>query len=129
MPKVTNHTPDSISAPSSAYSHGIMVDGATRWLHVSGQVGLAPDGSLAGDTSAQMETCWWRIFEILGNAGMNKENIVKVTAFLTNPDEVGLYREVRDRLMDGHETASTLLIVAGLAHPDWTVEIEVVAAD
>ena len=128
MPTVTNHTPASISPPSSAYSHGVQVEGATRWLHVSGQVGLTPDGQLAGDTAEQMETCWWRIFEILGNARMTKDDIVKVTAYLTNPDEVGLYREVRDRLMDGHQTASTLIIVAGLAQPDWTVEIEVVAA-
>ena len=128
MPTVTHHTPDTISPPSSAYSHGVQVEGATRWLHVSGQVGLDPSGKLAGDTAAQMETCWWRIFEILGNAGMTKDDIVKVTAYLTNPDEVGLYRDVRDRLMDGHQTASTLIVVAGLAHPDWTVEIEVVAA-
>jgi enamine deaminase RidA (YjgF/YER057c/UK114 family) len=30
--------------------------------------------------------------------------------------------------MEGHEPASTLVIVAGLANPDWLVEIEAIAA-
>jgi len=122
------HSPAAISPPSSAYSHGVVATGATRLMHLSGQVGLKPDGTLAGDTEAQMEECWTRLFAILAEAGMTKQNIVKVTVFLTEPDSVGLYREVRDRRMEGRETASTLLIVAGLAHPDWTVEIEAVAA-
>lgn len=122
------HSPTSISPPSSAYSHGVKVEGASRWLHVSGQVGLELDGSLAGDTEAQMNVCWKRIFAVLADAGMGKENIVKISVFLTDPADVGLYREVRDRHLEGHGTASTLLVVAGLAHPGWTVEIEAVAA-
>ena len=124
----THHTPTTIAPPSSNYSHGVAAEGATRWLHLSGQIGLKPDGTLAGDTAAQMEECWTRIFAILADAGMSKENIVKVTAYLTRPEEVGLYREVRDRMLEGHRSASTLLVVAALAHPDWTVEIEAVAA-
>ena len=125
---LTHHTPSTISAPSSAYSHGVAAPADSRWLHISGQVGLNADGTLAGDGAAQMAACWQRIFTILDDAGMAKENIVKVTAFVTDAALVGTYREVRDQHLDGHLTASTLLIVAGLAHPDWVVEIEAVAA-
>ena len=97
-------------------------------LTVSGQTGSLPDGSLAGDSAAQMEECWRRIFEVLRSAGMDRTDIVKVTVFLTDPGDVGLYRDIRDRHLEGHEAASTLLIVSGLAAPEWTVEIEVVAA-
>lgn len=101
---------------------------ATRWLHISGQVGVKADGSLAGGTEAQMVECWRRIFELLDSADMARENLVKVTAYLTNASDVGLYRVVRDRMLEDFETASTLVIVAGLADPNWTVEIEAIAA-
>ncbi|MBI3113504.1 MAG: RidA family protein, partial [Rhodospirillales bacterium] len=37
-------------------------------------------------------------------------------------------RQVRDSLLDGHQPASTLVVVAQLANPAWLVEIEAVAA-
>ena len=75
-----------------------------------------------------MQECWSRIFSILDASGMGITDIVKVTVFLTDPTDVGLYRQVRDRMLGGHKAASTLLIVAGLADPNWKVEIEAVAA-
>jgi enamine deaminase RidA (YjgF/YER057c/UK114 family) len=41
---------------------------------------------------------------------------------------VAIYRKMRDRMLDGAETASTLLVISGLADPKWRVEIQVVAA-
>lgn len=125
---LSRHSPVTVAPPSSDYSHGVKVTGAETWMHVSGQIGTTPDGSLAGDSAKQMEVCWARIFAILEDAAMSKNNIVKVTAFLTKPEDVGLYRQVRDRMLEGHICASTLLIVSGLADPSWTVEIEAVAA-
>lgn len=124
----TAHTPTTIAPPSSAYAHGIKSTDARTWMHVSGQVGEHPDGTLAGDTEAQMEVCWDRIFAILADADMDKTDIVKVVAYLTNADEVGLYRGVRDKKLEGHIAASTLLVISALAKPEWTVEIEVIAA-
>ena len=59
---------------------------------------------------------------------MGPQDLIKVTAYLTRHEDIGLFREVRDALLDGAQPASTLVIVAGLAHPDWLVEIEAVAA-
>ena len=120
--------PDTLHPPFSAYSPAMEAGGPSRWLHISGQVGVRADGSLAGGADAQLEECWKHILEILKSAGMAKENLVKVTGFLTDAADVGLYREVRDRVLDGHEPASTLVVVAGLASPDWVAEIEAVAA-
>ncbi len=124
----THHSPATVSPPSSAYSHGVAAPAEARWLYISGQIGLDLDGNTVGGAEAQMQACWERIFAILEDAGMGKQNIVKVTAYVTEADLVGLYREVRDRNMDGILTASTLLVVSALAHPDWVVEIEAVAA-
>lgn len=124
----TIHNPASIAPPSSDYAHGLRTEGATTLMHVSGQVGTHPDGTLAGGTLEQMEVCWQRIFAILEDASLTKQHIVKVTAYLTEAEDIGLYRQVRDRMLEGHIAASTLLVVSGLADPSWTVEIEAVAA-
>ncbi len=124
----TTHSPETVAAPSSAYAHGVKVSNADTWLHISGQIGTDADGQLAGESEAQMEMCWERIMAVLEDADMTVEDIVKVTAYITDAADVALYREVRDRYLKGHLTASTLLVVSALAHPDWTVEIEAVAA-
>jgi len=124
----TAHNPSSIAASASAYAQGLCVEGASRWLAISGQVGALPDGAIAGNRRGQMQTCWDRIFAVLDDAGMTKKNIVKVTVYLTRAEDVTLYRKIRDTNLEGHIAASTLLIISGLADPDWLVEIEAIAA-
>ena len=41
------YTPDSIAAPSSPYSHAVEVPAGARTLHISGQIGIKPDGNAA----------------------------------------------------------------------------------
>lgn len=124
----TIHNPTGIAPAFSHYSLGVEVPPDARWLSVSGQVGVAPDGVLAKGPEAQMECAWRNIFTILESAGMTQQDLVKVTAYLTRPEDTGLYRQVRDRLLDGAAPASTLIIVSGLADPAWLVEIEATAA-
>ena len=90
---------------ASNYCHGVSVDNAKRWLHISGQLGLHPDGSVGANPMVQMEPCWTNIFAILNEANMSKANLVKVTAYITSNRLVPLYRKVRDRMLDGRECA------------------------
>jgi 2-iminobutanoate/2-iminopropanoate deaminase len=126
MPKY--HRPPTIAAPFSRYSHGVETDGSVRWLHVSGQVGVTPDGKLADGAEAQIEQAWRNVLNVLDAAGMGPRDLVKVTTFLINRADLATARAVRDRMLQGAEPASTLLFVAGLASPDWLVEIEAIAA-
>ncbi len=125
---LAKHNPNTIAAAFSSYSLGIEAPAQARWLHVSGQVGVAPDGALAEGPEAQMETAFRNLLAILNSAGMGPHDLVKVTVFLTRPEDVGRYREVRDRMLAGATPASTLLVVAALADPGWLVEIEAIAA-
>ena len=125
---LAKHNPNTIAAAFSSYSLGVEAPAQARWLHVSGQVGVAPDGALAEGPEAQMETAFRNLLAILNSAGMGPHDLVKVTVFLTRPEDVGRYRQVRDRMLAGATPASTLLVVAALADPDWLVEIEAVAA-
>jgi enamine deaminase RidA (YjgF/YER057c/UK114 family) len=120
--------PAGIAPPFSRYAHGIAVKPNCRWLHISGQVGIHPDGKMAEGAAAQLEQAFANLFSVLVAAGMGKQDLVKLTVFLTHPDQVGFYRTVRDRCLDGAVIASTILIVAGLASPDFLVEVEAVAA-
>lgn len=122
------HTPGGIAPPFSRYSHGVEAKNVSRWLSVSGQVGVAGDGNLADGAAAQMEQAWRNIFEVLASAQMAPENLVKITAFLTSREDLGTFREVRDRLLGAAQPASSLVVVAGLADPAWLVEIEALAA-
>jgi len=124
----SQHSPATIVSPASAYCQGVAAPAGARWLHISGQIGVNPDGALAGDARAQMDACWRNIFAILADADMTKENIVKITAYITDATHVVAYRETRDSNLEGHLCASTLVVVSALAHPDWVVEIEAVAA-
>lgn len=121
------HT-DAAPPPFSNYSQAVAIPPGARLLHVSGQVGVTADGTLADGEEAQHEQTWQNILAILAAGGMGPEDIVSVEGFVTQQSGVPLYREVRDRMLGGAKPASTLLIVSGLADPGWLVEIAVVAA-
>lgn len=125
---LTPRNPDAVHEPASRYSHAMEVTGRQRWLHISGQIGIRPDGSVCEGAEAQLEQAWHNIFAILADAGMAKDDLVKVTVFLTDRNDIQAYREVRDRMLGGPVPASTLLVVAGLASPNLLIEIEAVAA-
>ncbi len=116
--------PAGMAPPASNYSHGVVVTANARRLIISGQIGAKPDGTIPESCEEQMHACWSNIFRVLEDAGMTKSNLAKVTVLLTDPDDVGLYRDVRDSVLDGHAAASTLIVVRGLASPALKVEIE-----
>lgn len=123
----TKITTQSASPPFSRYSQAMRVSSGKDLVVVSGQVGVDKNGKLAGTERGQHENCWRNILAILADQGLAARDIVEMTFYITQTSGVPLCREVRDQFLDGHEAASTLLIVAGLASPDWLVEIGVTA--
>ena len=122
------HNPASIAAPFSNYAHGVEAAANLRWLHVSGQVGVKPDGSCPADFAGQCEAAWDNLLQVLKAAGMGPADIVKVTTFMTDRNDLAASRPIRERKIEGVPVAATLIFVAGLARPDWKIEIECTAA-
>ncbi|HIM46827.1 MAG TPA: RidA family protein [Alphaproteobacteria bacterium] len=122
------HTPNSIAAPASRYSHGAEAGPNARWLHISGQVGTNPDGSIADGIEAQIHRVWQNTLAVLEEADMGVTDIVKVNTLLMDRTHLAMMREIRDSYLGDHPAASTLFVVAGLAHPDWLIEMETIAA-
>lgn len=116
--------PKDVPPPASNYAHAVSIAAGARRVLVSGQVGVNPDGTVPEGCADQMRACWANVFGVLAGAGMNKRNIAKITVFLTDAGDVGLYRDIRDELLEGHVAASTLLVVTALASPAFKVEIE-----
>jgi enamine deaminase RidA (YjgF/YER057c/UK114 family) len=124
---VRTHNPNTVAAPSGPYSHGIETPPNARWLHIAGQIGIAPDGSVPADFDGQAEQCWRNIKAVLAAAGMGVDNLVKVTHFLTRQDDVASYGKIRARHLGDARPASTLLVISALARPGLLVEVEAIA--
>ena len=59
---------------------------------------------------------------------MGINNLVKVTSFLTRPQDVPAYGKVRDKFLGDMRPATTMLVVQALARPTYLVEVEATAA-
>ncbi len=128
MPVITTNNPPGVREPTTRYSHAVLVQGESRRLVISGQVGVDTDGSVPNNGEAQIAQVFHNLHTILAAHGMGIENVVKTTAFLTDRALLAPYRAARDSVFAEHAPASTLLFVTGLADPRWMVEIEAEAA-
>lgn len=113
-------------APES-YSHAIEATGINRILFVSGQVGMAPDGSIPPDIAGQARQAIANLDAVLAQAGMSNRNIAKCTIFLTDEANLGPFMEAGAGTLPSPPPATTLVIVKALAHPALLVEIEAIA--
>jgi enamine deaminase RidA (YjgF/YER057c/UK114 family) len=104
----------------------VEVSGGSRTLYISGQIPIAPDGSVADSALEQCRQAWSNIVAQLRAADMGVDNIVKITTILPAHAFIPASRTARAEAIGDRRPASTL-IVAGLANPAWNVEIEVIA--
>ena len=99
-------------------------------VFVRGQVGQDLDTAVnvgVGDAAAQAEQAMKNIEKLLGEAGARVEHICKITIYLTDPRfREAVYRTIGSRLK-GVYPVSTGIVVAGLARPEWLVEVDVIA--
>ncbi len=126
--EITGCSPSTVRGPTG-YTHAIEVKNAQRRVTISGQVGVALDGSVPSTGEGQIAQAFANLRAVLDAVGMTTGNIVKISAFLTDRTLLPSYRAARTMVLGDHLPASTLLFVAGLADPRWVVEIEAEAAD
>ncbi len=112
---------------SNLYHHGLEIPAGARLLFVSGQVGMAKDGSKRDGIEAQSEQLWTNITAILRDAGMTVENIVKINTYIDGVDNFLTFIDVRKRFLGGHRPASIGVSIAGL-WDGYLVEVDLIAA-
>lgn len=114
--------------PVNGYSHAVAFTGAM--VAVSGQVPVDGEGNVVGkeDAEAQVRQVYANLGAALEAAGSGLEHVVKLTVYLTDLDDLGAFRTVRDEYQDArHPPACSLVKVAGLVHPDFRVEVDALA--
>ena len=121
-------TPSSIAPPAANYAHAVLVQQPTAWLHTSGVVPTAPDGSTPEGIDAQAELVWSNIAALLAEVGMTTADIVSITTYVVAGHALAGVMAARDQAMGATRAASTLLTVPALARPEWLMEIAIVAA-
>ena len=125
---IRRNNPPTVHPPLGRYSHASVhpLGNGLKRLVMAGQVGVKPDGNIAGDLGAQIEQAWDNLLAVLASEGMGPADLVKITFFTTDgsPEALKLSREIRARKLGDLALSSTFLVVAGLAGPDLKVEIE-----
>jgi len=124
--------PPELGSPPG-YSQIVEVS-AGRIIFIAGQTALDRDGKLVGknDFAAQAEQVFKNLSVALRAAGCSASNLVKLTVFLRDMDNLQSYREARNRFFatvtPPAAPAVTLIEVSRLYGPDFLIEIEAVAA-
>jgi enamine deaminase RidA (YjgF/YER057c/UK114 family) len=126
MPRGERINPPGVHSPQANYSHVTRVGNT---LYISGQLGLDAEGKLVGpgDAEAQAEQCFRNLKTIVAHFGGSLDDIVKITSYITDLAYRPLIARPRDRYLGTPGPSSTLVVIKGLAAPEYLVEIEAIA--
>ncbi|MBI4013965.1 MAG: RidA family protein [Candidatus Rokubacteria bacterium] len=126
-------TPTGEGKPLGMYSAGFEVD-AGRLVFVAGKVAVDADGQLvgAGDIAAQAAQVYRNLEAVLREAGCTFRDVVKLSTFLTRPENIPRLAEWRKQeyprlFPDGIYPPNTGVVVQALGRPEWLLEVEAIA--
>jgi enamine deaminase RidA (YjgF/YER057c/UK114 family) len=131
-PSITRINPPELGTPPG-YSQVVDIS-AGRIIFIAGQTAVDRDGNVVGkdDFAAQAAQVFRNLAIALEAAGCTAANLVKLTVYLTDMDNLSRYREARNRFFASvtppAAPAVTLVEVAKLYGPDFMIEIAAIAA-
>jgi len=122
----TQINPDWEWAKSASFSQGVRVGNT---IYVSGMAALDDAGNVVapGDMKAQARKTFENIAAVLAEAGATMEDVVKITAYVTDVDRYPEYSQVRAEVFTRNLPASATVTVPALVIPELLVEVEAVA--
>lgn len=120
--------PASVHAPLGLYTHTVVVPAGTELIYLSGQLGVASDGSAPATIAEQADLVFKNITSLLQAHGLEPSSIVKLTTFMVAGHDGDAVRAARVKYLGSHRPASTAVFVSQLVDPAWFVEVEAIAA-
>ncbi len=117
------YRPD-VVRPGGKEPHSVVHAGDSERLVISGLIGVRPEGNLETGMRAQMERAWRNLMETIDSAGFDKGHLLRITAYATEPGRIQLFREIADRMLDGHGCPCAYRQVSGLGIPSILFELE-----
>lgn len=125
--EMTRHNPTADIYPATPdYVHALEVRNPTRFLYVSGTMGLDAQGIAGKTLTEQVALVWSNIRTILASAGMSVDNIARVTSYLRDASYAEENQNARVAALKGRVVPTTAIVVQTLVS-DWLIEIEIVA--
>jgi enamine deaminase RidA (YjgF/YER057c/UK114 family) len=131
-PTIRRINPPELGTPPG-YSQIVEVSPG-RLVFIAGQTARDRDGNVVGknDFIAQADQVFENLTIALRASGCTAASLVKLTVFLTDMDNLGRYREARNRFFASvtppAAPAVTLVEVSKLYGADFLIEIEAIAA-
>jgi 2-iminobutanoate/2-iminopropanoate deaminase len=125
--EMVRHNPATGIYPATPdYVHALEVRNPTRFLCVSGTMGLDERGIAGKTLTEQVALVWSNIRTILASADMSVDNIARVTSYLRDASYAEENQNARVAALKGRVVPTTAIVVQTLV-ADWLVEIEIVA--
>ncbi len=120
--------PKSLPDPRPRYSQGIQATGG-KLLFIAGQTAVDQAGNVVGkgDIEKQAEQVFQNLTAVLKAAGGSFKNLVMTTTYITDRKYREGYNKVRLKYYQDSHPTSTLVVVKGLAHEDYLLEIAGIA--
>lgn len=129
---VTYINPKSASKPGM-YSHVAIADGG-RIAYIAGQTSVDMDGNPVSPTdfAGQIPVVYDHLGRILKELGADFSDVLQFTTYLVGTDKRESWQKGRMELYkklypDGKYPPNTLLIISGLARPEYLLEISAIA--
>jgi enamine deaminase RidA (YjgF/YER057c/UK114 family) len=112
------------------FSQAVDLSGFSHIVLCSGQTATGDDGAppATSDMAKQIEQALGNLTTVLAAAGMTMANVVKLTIYTTDVDELLAAYGSATELLGDNLPAMTLIGVTRLAFPELKVEIEATAA-
>jgi len=124
MPRQHIHKYQTRYHAQATYSKAIRASG--DFVFMQGQVGVDHDGTLVGpgDPGLQADQACRNIQQFIREAGGQLSDICKLTVYVTDVEYRPAVYAAINRWFEGVHHCSTGVVVQGLAHPDFLVEID-----
>jgi enamine deaminase RidA (YjgF/YER057c/UK114 family) len=85
-----------------------------------------PSGHIPDDFDSQCRQAWTNVISVLTAAGLTTNNLVKVTTYLSDRRHAETKSRVRREMLGNHRPALTV-VITGIYHERWLLEIEAMA--
>jgi len=114
-----------------AFTQVATVDSPAKFIFVGGQNGVNADGKIVGkDIGSQAEQTYKNVIAALDAAGATLQDVFKMTIYIVQGQSLKEAFAAVQRVQKVWVEPPTVSVisVAGLANPDFLIEIEAVAA-
>ena len=125
---ITFLNPSNAPKPAANYSNVAIIPAGKKQLSISGQIGNDIEGEIPESLEEQYRLALQNINLIVESQGGTKEDIAKITVFMTDEPDWIKIKSAADEFLPSPRPSMSFIYVKGLFRPDIKVEVEGLAA-